>query len=353
MPASFIGWPPQAFARCSDAPNGRGKALLRLGALALVVVVLALPFAAEAQQTGKVARVGWLAADPSRATARLNDAFRQGLRDRGYVEGENIVIEYRSAERFDRLPALAAELVRLKVDVIFAPEGPQGALAAKNATTTIPIIMVLVHDPVALGLVDNLARPSGNVTGLSSTTGQELHGKRLELLKETFPKASRVAVLWDPNNPGSVVGKKPIEAAARALGIRLQSVEVRDPADLEHAFSAMKRERAEAFIALNSPLIVNQLEKIVNLTATSRLPAMHMESRWVDGGGLMSYGPSYADLYRRAAIYVDRILKGAKPSALSIEQPTKFELVINLKTAKSLGLAIPPSVLLRADRVIE
>ena len=326
---------------------------MRLSALALVV--FALPFSAEAQQAAKVPRIGWLAAGSTATTQRaMNDAFRQGLRDLGYVEGKNIVIEYRSAETYDLLPRLAAELVRLKVDVIFAPEGPPSAFAAKNATTTIPIVMALVSDPVAFGLVDSLARPGGNLTGPSVGVGAELHAKRLELLKETFPSVSRVAVLWDPGNPGSVVNKKALEAPARSLSIKLQSVEVREPVNLEQAFSAMRRERAEALITLSSPLIVNRwLKRVVDLTAKSRLPAMYMDSRWVDAGGLMSYGPSYPDVYRRAAVYVDRILKGASPSDLPIEQPTKFELVVNPKTARGLGLTIPSSVLLRADRLIE
>ena len=320
---------------------------------ALALVALALPFSAYAQQTAKVPRIGWLAVGEVNTTTGLNDAFRHALRELGYVEGRNLVIEFRSADRSDRLPSLAAELVRLKVDVIFAPEGAQSAVAAKNATTTIPVVMVLVQDPVALGLVDKLARPGRNITGLSVAPGLELHGKRLEFLKESFPKISRVAVLSDPANPAFVANKKAMEAPAQSLSIKLQSVEVRTPVDLEQAFSAMRRERAEALVTLSSPFMINQLERIVDLTAKSRLPAMYIESRWVDGGGLMSYGPSYLDLYRRAAGYVDKILKGAKPADLPIEQPTKLELVINLKTAKALGLTIPPSLLLRADRLIE
>jgi len=322
--------------------------------LALVVTlalsVLFAPFAAEAQRPGNVPKIGWLASGSSAPT--LNDAFRQGLRDLGYVEGKNIVIEYRYAERFDRLPSLATELVHLKVDVIFASGGAQPALAAKNATTTIPVVMSNVGDPVAFGLVASLARPGGNVTGLS-IVALELDGKRLELLKESFPEVSRVAVLWSPTNPGSVINKRQMEAPAQSLGIQLQSVEIRTPSDLEQAFSTMKRERAEAAITINSPVVINQLKRIVDLTAKNRLPAMHSERRWVESGGLMSYGPNYADLYRRAATYVDKILKGAKPANLPIEQPSKFELIINLKTAKALGLTLPPSLLLRADQVIE
>ena len=323
---------------------------MRLSAVALALVVFTLPFAAEAQQTGKVPRIGWLAAGPNPA---LDEAFRQGLRELGYVEGKNIVVEYRSAEAFDRLPSLAAELVRLKVDVIFASAGAQTAFAAKKATTTIPIVMVPVADPVGFGLADTLARPGGNITGPSAGSGPELQGKRLELLKETFPKVSRVAVLWDPDNPGSVVNKRAAEAPAQSLSIKLQSVEIREPVDLEQAFATTRRERAEAVVTINSPLLVRHLKRIVDLAAKSRLPTVHMESRWVEGGGLMSYGPSFRGLYQRAATYVDKILRGAKPAELPVEQPTKFELVINLKTAKALGLTIPQSVLLRADQIAE
>jgi putative ABC transport system substrate-binding protein len=224
--------------------------------IALALVVFALPLSAEAQPTGKVPRMGWLAAG---ATPVLDDAFRRGLRDLGYVEGKNIVIEYRVAETLDRLPAVAAELVRLRVDVIFASGGQQPALAAKNATTTIPIVMVAVADPVAFGLVDNLARPGGNITGPSSAPGPELQGKRLELLKEAFPKIALVAVLWNPDNPGSVVNKRAAEAPARSLGVTLQSVELREPVHLEQAFSLMRRERAEALVTINSPLILTHL----------------------------------------------------------------------------------------------
>ena len=321
-----------------------------LARMVLALVVLVLPFSAVAQQTGNVPRIGWLAAG---TPAALDDAFRHGLRDLGYVEGKNVVIEYRAAERLDRLASIAAELVRLRVDVIFASGGLQPALAAKNATTTIPIVMVAVADPIAFGLVDNLARPGGNITGPSSAPGPEFQGKRLELLRGAFPKISRVAVLWSPDNPGSVVNKRALEAPARALNVTLQSVELREPVNLEHAFSLMRRERAEALMTINSPLILTHVQPIVDLAAKSRLPAMHWEGRWVDAGGLMSYGPSYPDLWRRAALYVDKILKGARPSELPIEQPTTFEMVVNLKTAKALGLTFPPSLLLRADRVIE
>jgi putative ABC transport system substrate-binding protein len=340
-----------------DSPNRRGLVarrpngcVTRLRVAAFALVVFALPFVAEAQQTGRIPRIGWLAAGPSPA---LDEAFRQALGELGYVEGKNIVIDYRSAETFDRLPSLAAELVRLKVDVIFAAAGAQTALAAKKATTTIPIVMALVADPVGFGLVDSLARPGGNITGPSAGSGPEVQGKRLELLKEAFPRVSRVGVLWNPDNPGSVINKRAVEAPAQSLRIKLQSVEVRKVEDLERAFSVMRGEHAEALMTINSPFLINHLKRIVNLAAKSRLAAVHMESRWVESGGLMSYGPSYPDLFRRAAIYVDKILKGANPSELPIEQPTKFELAVNLKTAKALGLTIPPSLLLRTDRIIE
>jgi putative ABC transport system substrate-binding protein len=325
----------------------RREILFALGAGALTV-----PLASFAQQqTAKIPRLGWLAARSS--TVTLDDAFRQGLRQLDYVEGKNIVIEYRNAEaQFDRLPALAAELVRLKVDVILASGGVQPVLAARNSTTTIPIVMSNVIDPVALGLVASLAKPGGNVTGLS-TLGVALAGKHLELLKESFPKISRVAVLWNPGNPGSVAYKRDSEATAGLLGIKLLSVEIRQPSDFEQAFLAMKREHAEALVTVNSPVISNQQKRIVELVAQSRLPAMYWESQWVESGGLMSYGPSYLDLYRRAATYVDKILKGAKPADLPVEQPTTFELVINMKTAKALGIKFPNSILVRADKVIE
>jgi len=320
--------------------------------LATVVVaaaILMIANLAEAQEPGKIPKLGWLAA--ASTTATLNDAFRQGLRELGYIDGKNIVVEYRRAEKADQLPSLAAELARLNVDVIFASGGGQPVLAAKNATAMIPIVMSNVDDPVAFGLVASLARPGANITGLSANPGPGLSGKRLELLKESVPKVSRVAVLWNPNNPGSLVSKREYESAAQPLGIKLQSLEMRDPTDLEQAFSAMKRERAEVFVTINSPLVSGQLKRTVDLAVKSRLPTMHQESRWVNAGGLMSYGTSYTDLYRRAATYVDRILKGTKPADLPVEQPTKFEFVINLKTAKQIGLTIPPNVLVRADKV--
>ncbi len=326
----------------------------KIFSLALGVMLLALNVPTEAQQPAVVPLLGVLGGDSPSAISHHIEAFRDALRKLGYVEGKNIVIYYRWAEgNADRLNSLAAELVRLKVNVIFASGGGQSVLAAKKATKTIPIVMVDVGDPVAFGLIHSLAKPGGNITGLSTGAGLGLQGKRLELLKESFPKISRVAVLWNPNNPGSVVIMKETEGPARSLSIKLQSVEMRDPSDLEQAFSAMKRDRAEALTTLNSPLLINQLKQIVDLAAKSRLPAVYGDSRWVEGGGLMSYATNRSDMYSRAATYVDKILKGAKPADLPVEQPIKFEFIINLKTAKQIGLTIPPNVLVRADRVIK
>jgi len=316
-------------------------------------VLLAVPLAAEAQQAVKITRIGYLGFNLT-ASPHLPEAFRQGLRDLGYVEGRNVVIEYRDAEgKPERLPALAAELVALKVDVILAPGTPQ-ALAAKQATRTLPIVFGAAADPVGSGLVSSLARPGGNVTGLSVVT-PELVGKRLELLTQAVPGVSRVAVLWQPGNYGERTEKdmlKEAEVAARALGVRLQFVEARGPADFDRAFSDITRARAGALTVVPSAMLFGERRRLVDLAAKNRLPAVYQWREGVDAGGLMSYGPDFADLFRRAATYVDRILKGAKPGDLPVEQPTKFELVINLKTAKALGLTIPPLLLGRADEVI-
>jgi putative ABC transport system substrate-binding protein len=275
------------------------------------------------------------------------------LRELGYVEGKNIVVECRSAEgKPDRLAELAAELVGLKVNVIVAAGGELVARAAKQATQTIPIVMTNAADPVETGLIVSLARPGSNVTGLA-TISPELGGKRLALLKEAFPKVERVAVLTNPANPEQRVRLKEIEVAAQALGIQLQILEVRQPSDFDVAFSAITRERAHALLPLGDPLIVSNRTRLVDFAAKNRLPAMYHRTEFVDAGGLMVYGPNYDDLFRRAATFVDKILKGAKPGDLPVEQPTKFELAINLKTAKALGLAIPPSLLARADKIIE
>ena len=331
---------------------------LRLGALivALALGILAAPLA-DAQQAGKVPRIGMLLiTSPEFPTGRAaRDAFRQGLRDLGYVEGKNIVIEYRWAQgRVERFPALAAELARLKVDVIVAGSTP-AALAAKHVTTTIPIVVAVMHDPVRDGLVQSLARPGGNITGLT-LLGPELVPKRLQLLKEAVPGVSRVAALWHPAAGGERTMRdmvKEMEVAARTLGVQLQVLEARSPNDFDRAFSAMTRERADALIVLPSPMFYAEHKRIVDLAANSRLPAIYGFREAVDAGGLMAYGASILDLLRRAATYVDKILKGAKPADLPVEQPTKFEFIINLKTAKTLGLTIPQSVLIRADQVIE
>ena len=292
------------------------------------------PLAAEGQQAGKVWRIGYLATDgpTTPETARVWGQFLEGLRDHGYVEGQNIIIERRHWEgRAERLPALAADLVRLKVDVIVTV-ALQPTQAAKNATTTIPIIMVTVVDPVRTGLVASLARPGGNVTGLSHFAGQELNGKRLELLREVVPKLSHVAILWNPANPSHPLQLRETEVvAAQTLGVRLRPLEVRVPGDFEGTFETAIRGRAGALIALEDPFIFSERTRIVGLAAKSRLPVMYGFREFVEAGGLMSYGTSLAYHFRHAATYVDKILKGAKPADLPIEQPTKFELVINLR----------------------
>jgi putative ABC transport system substrate-binding protein len=316
--------------------------------------LLTAPLAADAQQAAKIARIGILALNRA-AAPHVPEAFLQGMRDLGYVEGRNLAIEYRDAEgKPERLHALAAELVSLKVDVILAGGTPQ-ALAAKQAARTLPIVFVGAADPVTSGLVTSLARPGGNVTGLS-ILAPELVGKRLELLKQAVPEVSRVAVLWQPGAMGERTEKdtqKGAEVAARALGVRPQFVEARGPEDFDRAFSEMTRARAGALTVLPSTMFSNERRRLVDLAAKNRLPAVYQSREFVDAGGLMAYGPNFADLFRRAATYVDRILKGAKPADLPVEQPAKFELVINLKTAKALGLTIPPSLLQRADEVIQ
>ncbi len=320
----------------------------------LTLGVLSAPLAAQGQQAAKIARIGYL--HPNLAPGpHQHEAFRQGLRDLGYVEGRNVVIEYRDAEgKFERLPALAAELVALKVDVIVAPN-TLAALAVKQATRTLPIVFAVAADPVTSGLVTSLARPGGNVTG-SSILSPELVGKGLERLKEAVPGVSRVAVLWQPGAVGERTERdmlKEAEVAARTLGMRPQFVEARGPADCDGAFAEMTRARAGALTVLASTMFTLERRRLVDLAAKNRLPAMYPWRDFVDAGGFMSYGVNTTDMYRRAATFVDKILKGAKPGDLPVEQPTKFELVINLKTAKALGLTIPPSVLGRADHVIE
>ena len=307
---------------------------------------------AEAQPLKKLPRIGFLfSLSPSPNAARI-EAFRQVLRKLGYVEGKNIVIEYRWADgRIERLPDLASELVRLKVDVIVSA-GPTVTRAGKAATRTIPIVMAWDNDPVGNGFAASLARPGGNITGLSNLAS-EISGKQLELLKEMVPRLSRVSVLWTSNEPGTTQALRAAELAAGALRVQLQSLDVRDPKDIETAFGEVSKWHADALLVVSTRVFFSQRKHVVDLAAKHRLPAAYGQPEYVEAGGLMAYGPSFTDLYRRAATYVDKILKGAKPADLPVEQPTTFDLVINLKTAKSLGLTIPKSILIRADEVIE
>ena len=327
---------------------------MRLNTVGLIVTlmltIVAVPFAVDAQRAARVPRIGILGL--AGAYTHTLDAFREGLRDLGWVEGRNIDFEYRSAEgQPERLPALAAELVQLRVDVIFTGSGNIGVLAARQATATIPIVMAISADPVGSGLVASLARPGGNITGLSALS-PETAGKRLEFLREAVPQASRVAVLWNAAYPGRMIEWSETQVAARALGVTLHSLEVRAPGDFDHAFSEMARERPDALIAFADPLINRHQTQIVEFAAKRRLPMIIARKEFVEAGGLMSYGASLPDMFRRAAVYVDKILKGVKPADLPVEQPMKFELVINLKTAKALGLTIPPVLLFQADEVI-
>jgi putative ABC transport system substrate-binding protein len=314
---------------------------------------LAAPLATEAQSAGKIPRIGVLFASTPAATSHLVDGFRQGLREHGYVEGQHIILERRYGQvGAERMSGLAAELVRIKVDIIVAATDPATA-ALKQQTQTIPIVMAKSNDPVGTGFVASLARPGGNVTGLSALS-PELSGKRLGLVREVAPGLLRAAIIWNPDVRGAVFDYKETEAAARLLRLQLQSVEVSRAEDLDRAFSAVTNQRAQALIVQTpNPVLFANRSQIVAFALRNRLPSMYGQKEFADAGGLMTYGPSTADLFRRAATYVDKILKGAKPADLPIEQPTKFELVINLKTAKALGLTIPPSLLARADQVIE
>jgi len=319
--------------------------------LALGAMLFALCMPAEAQQPTKIPRIGYLSgSSPSTSPARRK-AFQQGLRELGYVEGKNIIIEWRFAEeKFDRLPALAAELVRLKVDIIVTA-GPQTTRPAKQATSTIPIVMAQDPDPIGDGFVASLARPGGNITGLSSLA-PELSGKQLELMKEIVPKLSHVAVFGTSINPGNAQNLREVELAAKAFGVKLQYLDVLSPNDIETAFQAASKPRADAVLMLPGSVLVLRRAQLTDLAIKSRLPAIYPQTEYTEAGGLMYYGTNTPDLFRRAATYVDKILKGAKPADLPVEQPTKFEFVINLKTAKQIGLTIPPNVLARADKVI-
>jgi putative ABC transport system substrate-binding protein len=337
----------------SDKRIGAEKNMKKkLTILTLGAMLLALSFSTEAQQPTKIPRIGYLATAPASAITARVKAFRQGLRELGYVEGKNIVIEQRYAEdKLDRLSALAAELVSLKVDIIVTG-GPSPTRAAKEATTTIPIVMTQVGDPVANGFVASLARPGGNITGLS-TLAPEIGGKRLELLKETIRKLSRVAVFGTSTNPETAQSLEEVDLAARALKVKLQYLDILDPKDIGTAFQAAGKGRADAVLLLNSSLFSSYRTRIAELAAKSRLPGIYNQTNFVEAGGLMSYGVNRNDLDRRAATFVDKILKGRKTADLPVEQPIKFEFIINLKAAKQIGLTIPPNVLVRADRVIK
>jgi putative tryptophan/tyrosine transport system substrate-binding protein len=318
----------------------------------LTTVLLTATPPAAAQQATKVPRIGHLNAPSLSALAARTEAFRQGLHELGYVEGKNIIIEWRFAEgKLDRLPALAAELVRLNVDIIVST-GPTVTRAAKEATSTIPIVMAFDTDPVGNGFVASLARPGGNITGLSSLA-PEISGKQLELLKELVPRLSRVAVFGTTTVPGSMQALREMERAAGAFGVKLQYLDVLDPKDIETAFKTAGKGRADAVLVLTSGVLADHRTEIAELAIKSRLPAIYFRSEFVEDGGLMAYGVSITDLDRRAATYVDKILKGTKPADLPVERPKKFEFIINLKTAKQIGLTIPPNVLVRADRVIK
>ena len=315
-------------------------------------LVFALAVNAQAQQTKKTPRIGFLTSLPSSSMADRTEAFRQGLRELGYIEGKNIVIEWRYADgKPERRSALAAELVGLKVEVIVSA-GPAVTRPAKEATSTIPIVMAYDDDPVGSGFVSSLARPGGNITGLSAVS-PELSGKRLQFLKEIIPRLLRVSVFGQSTYPGNSQALKETEVAARSLGVQLQYLEVQASKDIESAFREARKGHAEAVFMLPNPVLFPQRRQVAELAVKNRFPAIYARTEYVDAGGLMTYGPDVLDLFKRAATYVDKILKGAKPADLPVEQPTKFELVINLKTAKQIGLTIPPNVLARADRGIK
>jgi putative tryptophan/tyrosine transport system substrate-binding protein len=335
------------------SPNLKSKIenLKWLGLSVIACVFVVAGTVAMAQQPAKIPRIGYLSAPPLSASAARNEAFRQGLRELGYVEGKNIVIEWRSADgKSDRLPALAAELVSLKVDIIVSGGGA-ATRAAKEVTATIPIVTAQDPDPVGDGFVASLARPGGNITGLS-TYAPELSGKRLEILREIVPKLSRVAVLGTSTQPGYTQVLREIEPTAKAFGVKLQYLDVLDSKDIETALRAASAGRADGVLTLNSLVLSSQRRQLIDLAVKNQLPVIYHQGRFVEEGGFIYYGVNLLDLDRRAATYVDKILKGAKPADLPVEQPTKFEFVVNLKAAKQIGLTIPPNVLARADKVI-
>ena len=328
------------------------KTALLLLSILVVAVLVAVAGIPNAQQPTKIARIGYLSSTSPFAGSSRIEAFRQGLRELGYIEGKNVVIEWRYAEgKLDRLPALAVELVRLKVEIIVSASPPV-THAVKNATATVPVIMAHDPDPVGNGFVASLARPGGNITGLASFA-PELSGKRLEVLKEITPRLARLTVLGYSAEPGYAQVLKEIELAAGAFKVQFQYLDVLEPKDIETAFGSASKGRADAILVMNSPVFIAHRKKVADLAVKNRVPAIYYSTEFVEDGGLMSYGVSFPDLYRRAATYVDRILKGAKPADLPVEQPKKFELIINLKAAKEIGLTIPPNVLARADKVIK
>jgi len=321
--------------------------------LTLCAILLALSFPVQAQQPKKVARIGYLVSSDPITESTRSEGIRQALRDLGYVEGQNIAFEYRYADgKLDRFPEIAAELVRFKVDIIVVAGGNTLIRAVKNATKTIPIVMTGGSDPVEAGFVDSLARPGGNVTGLALLLN-ELAGKRLELLKEAVPKLARVAVLHDPALPPNILELKEVQAVASALGLTIQPWEIRRAGDFDRVFTAMAKQRLGGVYVISGRLVTSNRKQIVGFALKNRLPSVYPQREYVDAGGLMYYGADQAESYKRAAYFVDRILKGAKPADLPVEQPTKFELIINLKTAKQIGLTIPQKVLVRADKVIK
>ena len=321
-----------------------------LGAVAGALIV---PLVARAQTAAPVRRIGWLGGPTREAAQAFVQPFLQGLRELGWIEGQNLIIEWRfGGGQTERLPALAAELVRLRVELIVVPSTPT-ALAARGATATIPLITVGGNDPVVLGFAASLARPGGQFTGLTANSGPEIAGKQLALLKEAVPKATRMAVLWNPTTQGNALALKEAETAAHGLGTELQILEARSLGDYDAAFAAMAAKRAGALHVMGDVMFVTHRARLVALAAKARLPAMYSQREFVDDGGLMSYGPKFSENFRRAASYVDRILKGAKPGDLPIERPTAFQLIVNLRTAKALGLSIPQTLLARVDQVIE
>jgi putative tryptophan/tyrosine transport system substrate-binding protein len=323
----------------------------KITGLTLSALLFALCVPVWAQQPAKVPRIGYLTQASASVIASRIEAFRQGLRELGYTDGKNIVVEWRSAEgNQDRLRELAAELVRLKVDVIVS-SGPTITRVLKEATSTIPIVMAQDTDPVGSGFIASLARPGGNLTGLA-TLAPEVSGKQLELLKEIIPKLSRVAVIGNSTNPGDAQALRETVLAAGSFEVYLRYLDVLDPKDIEAAFRAAAKGRADALLVLGNPILNNQRKQVVDLAVKHRLPATYTRPEFIEAGGLMYYGTNYNELFRRAAIYVDKILKGAKPAELPVEQPKKFELIINLKAAKQIGVTIPPNLLARADRVI-